>query len=287
MLLIQGSPVAGANGMFDSHQLLKRVALRVQSLSSSPHKLPIPVFVLLRDGGKVDGVPLVAFASTGRFEKAACKVISTPTSLNNNDATAGSESGVQSGRIPIPDILPDGRAVSRHAVFHWVINQSDVCAHSRDATANTCRAVDALVIHYLEDVRVAQVGTLSCRPDGLSIQGRFRKDLVIHLVLNNALDVAVVSAGEVSAVRGGDDGHIRVATEHISGEAAGSYLRLARTRRTGQHEPRGASGNHVIEKLVQLSADAFMEPPHLIVGDHELDEGTQVNSGESNLQVLQ
>ena len=169
----------------------------MQGFPCLAHELALVVLVCLRNGGKVDHLPVVAFTCSFCLKKASGQIIGVPASVHHNDAPAGRKAGVECGRVPVPDILSDGRRISRHAVFHGVIDYGDGASHASQATAHASTTIDPFMVHNLENVRVAQVGALGCRANVLPVQRSIREQLLVQIIIHDALDISIHATGEV------------------------------------------------------------------------------------------
>lgn len=120
-LLVQGLPVAGAEGLLDGEELLQRVAFRVQGFPG------LAVGLVFRgDGGEVHHAPVIALPPRRRFEQPPREVGHVPAGVDDEDAPAGREARVQRGRVPVPDVLADGRGIGGRPIFEWVVDDSAV-----------------------------------------------------------------------------------------------------------------------------------------------------------------
>ena len=73
-----------------------------------------------------------------------------PASVDDEHPSTGREARVQRGRVPVPDVLADGRGIGGRPVLERVVDDDDMPAHARDAAAHASGTVASSVPHYLE-----------------------------------------------------------------------------------------------------------------------------------------
>ena len=79
-------------------------------------------------------------------------------------------------------------------------------AHARDAAAHASGTVASSVPHYLEYIRVAEVGAVPDGADVLAIEGCSREEFPVFRTVDDALNVAVHARGQVGCVARGNNG---------------------------------------------------------------------------------
>lgn len=89
-LLVQGLPVAGAEGLLDGEELFQRVTFGVQSFSG-----PAVCFIHRGDGREVHHAPVVAFAPCLGFEQPPGEIGHVPAGIDDEYPTTGREARVQ------------------------------------------------------------------------------------------------------------------------------------------------------------------------------------------------
>ena len=151
-LLIQGLPIACAEGFLNGKELAQRVTFRVQGFPG------LTMWLVRRgDGGEVHHTPVVALPPCGGLKQPPGKVGHVPARIDDEHPPAGREARVQRGRVPVPDVLADGRGIGGRPVLERVVDNDDMPAHARDAAAHASGTVASSVPHYLEYIRVAEV----------------------------------------------------------------------------------------------------------------------------------
>ena len=123
-----------------------------------------------------------------------------PASVDDEHPSTGREARVQRGRVPVPDVLADGRGIGGRPVLERVVDDDDMPAHARDAAAHASGTVASSVPHYLEYIRVAEVGAVPDGADVLAVQRRAGKEFPVFRTVDDALNVAVHARGQVGGV---------------------------------------------------------------------------------------
>ena len=78
------------------------------------------------DGGEVHYAPVVALPPCGGLKQPPGKVGHVPARIDDEHPPAGREARVQRGRVPVPDVLADGRGICGRPIFEWVVDDSAV-----------------------------------------------------------------------------------------------------------------------------------------------------------------
>jgi len=164
--------------------------------------------VVLGDCWQLNDLPLVCPGVIPcQGNEFARKVLSVPAGHDDKDAGILLLAGVEGRGVPVPDVLADGGGVGLLAVLDGIVDDEPVCAHAGDATSDTRAAVAPLVPDDLEDIGVAQVRPGHGAGVGI-VEACVRKQLLVGLGVDDALDIPVKAAGQIGGVTGGDDGSV-------------------------------------------------------------------------------
>ena len=120
------------------------------------------------------------------------QVVFVPAGLNQHLETARLEAGDEIGFVPVPCLVAHNLAVGILSAAHRIIDDGTIGPKADDGASDACRVIGPAV--------------LECpAARGLAIGGKFDAQRR-PVFANHVADTAAPFLGELSGVRGGDDG---------------------------------------------------------------------------------